>query len=55
VRERTPAIVLEWAKHWIGQQLVARAGQETAGIVAAKIVAVRYNRGRFTNVEVYSR
>ena len=37
------AVILEWAEQGIGVDLVAGAGQETAAIVTAKIVAVRSN------------
>jgi hypothetical protein len=35
MRKSRTAIVLQWAKHWIGVDLVAGASQETGGIVAA--------------------
>ena len=40
MRESWAAIVLQGAKQRIGVDLVAWAGQETAGIIAADIVAV---------------
>jgi hypothetical protein len=42
--ESGSSIVLKRPKHWIGIDLVARAVQETATIVATDIVAVRGNR-----------
>src|SRR4029453_16634647 len=41
MRECGPAIVLQWAKHRIGIDLIARGGQHTAAVVAAEIVAGR--------------
>jgi len=41
MRESWAAIVLQGAKQRIGIDLIARAGQETTGIVAADVVTVR--------------
>src|SRR6266542_4272372 len=35
------AIVLQWAKHGIGVDLIARFGQDTAAVVATEIVSGR--------------
>jgi len=50
-----PAITLQRAKHRIGVDLVAGAGQETAGIVAAHVIAERCDGGGFSNIKVNSR
>jgi hypothetical protein len=31
-------IVLQWAKHRIGVDLIARTGQDTAAVVAAEVI-----------------
>jgi hypothetical protein len=41
--ESGPSIILKRSEHWIGIDLVARAVQETATIVATDIVTVRGN------------
>src|SRR6266536_2922931 len=41
MRECGATVVLQWAKHGIGVDLIARAGQDTAAVVAAEIVAER--------------
>ena len=38
--ECRPAVVLQWAKYWIGVDLVARAIQITAAIIATDVVAM---------------
>jgi hypothetical protein len=39
MREGETAVVLQWAKQGIGVDLVPRAGEETATVIAAQIVA----------------
>ena len=48
-------IILQWSKHRIGIDLVARTGQETAAIVTTDIVSVRGDRGQLCNLKVHSR
>jgi hypothetical protein len=49
------AIVLQWTKHWIGVDLVARARQKTGGIVAANIVAQRCDCAAAIDIEIHTR
>ena len=48
-------VVLQRTKHRIGVELVAGAGQETAGIVAAHVIAERCDSSGFSNIKVNSR
>jgi hypothetical protein len=38
--KRWPAVILQWAKQRIGIDLVARAVQQTAAIIATDVVSV---------------
>ena len=44
MRECGAAIVLQWAKHRIGIDLIAGTGQDPAAVVAADIVTERCDR-----------
>ena len=44
MRGRRAAIILQWAKHRIGVDLITWTGEETASIIVAEIVAERRNR-----------
>ena len=49
------AIILQRTEQWSSIDLIARAGQETASIVTAQVIAVRRDRGQLSNVKVDSR
>jgi hypothetical protein len=44
VREGRAAVILERTQQWIGVNLIAKPGQQTARIIAAQVIAVRGNR-----------
>src|ERR1051326_8772449 len=52
--ESRAAVILERTQNWIGVDLVAGAGEETAAIVITNIVAVRDN-GASVNSDVSAR
>ena len=44
MRKGRAAVVLEWAEHWLGVDLIAASGEEAAAVVIDEIVAVRGDR-----------
>ena len=47
--ECRPAVVLQWAKYWLGIDVVAGSREKTAAIVITNIVAVGRNRATQEN------